>query len=153
MGNLVGGGRNLRADDVEHSARIKNSGGRIQQGFNHGLTQMDTDKKFQSVFIRVHPWLKFVLPFGVEKLEGAVVIGFWDEDLGGAAQIAVVRQRGVHEILRGGDAVFFQHHDEHLGVDDRAGVKQFHAGKINHRCTQINTDYGIARRLVARPVW
>jgi len=29
--------------------------------FNHGLTQMDTDKEIQSVFIRVHPWLKKII--------------------------------------------------------------------------------------------
>jgi hypothetical protein len=26
--------------------------------------------------------------------------------------------------------MFLQHHHEHLGVDDRAGVKQFHAGNL-----------------------
>ena len=61
---------------------------------------------------------------------GAVVIGFRHEDLGGAAQIAVVRRGGVHERLCGSDAMFLQHHHEHLGVDDRAGVKQFHAGNL-----------------------
>ena len=79
------------------------------------------------------------MPLGVEELVGAVVIGFWDEDLGGAVQVAVIRQGGVHEILRGGDAVFFQHHDEHLGVDDWAGVKQFHADSVT-RISQIFTD-------------
>ena len=73
---------------------------------------------------------KLVLALGVEKLEGAVVIGFWHEDLGGTAQIAVVRRGGVHERLRGGDAMFLQHHHKHLGVHDRAGVKQFHAGNL-----------------------
>jgi hypothetical protein len=32
--------------------------------------------------------------------------------------------------LRGGDAVLLQHGHKHLGVDDRAGVKQFHAGNL-----------------------
>jgi hypothetical protein len=44
--------------------------------------------------------------------------------------IAVVRRGGVHERLRGGDAMFLQHHHERLGVDDRAGVKQFHAKNL-----------------------
>jgi hypothetical protein len=26
--------------------------------------------------------------------------------------------------------VFFQHHHEHLGVDDRAGVEKFHEDKL-----------------------
>ena len=88
--------------------------------------------------------LKLIFALGVEELVGAVVIGFRNEDLGGAAQIAVVRQRGVHEILRGGDAVFFQHHDEHLGVDDRAGVKQFHAGNLATACrAEASSEGGI----------
>jgi hypothetical protein len=37
----------------------------------------------------------------VEDLVGAVAIGFRHEDLGGAAQIAIVRRGGVHERLRG----------------------------------------------------
>jgi len=73
---------------------------------------------------------KLVLALGVEELVGAVVIGFRHGDLGGAAQIAVVRRCGIHERLRGGDVMFLQHHHEHLGVDDRAGVKQFHAGNL-----------------------
>lgn len=28
------------------------------------------------------------------------------------------------------DAMFLQHQHEHLGVDDRASVKQFHAGNL-----------------------
>jgi hypothetical protein len=44
---------------------------------------------------------KLVLAPGVEDLVGAAVIGFRHEDLGGAAQIAVVRRRGVRERLRG----------------------------------------------------
>jgi hypothetical protein len=40
VGELVGGGRNLRADDVEHSARIQNSRAKIQKGFGHRFTQM-----------------------------------------------------------------------------------------------------------------
>ena len=73
---------------------------------------------------------KLVLAFGVEELVGAVVISFGHEDPGGAAQIAVIRRGGVRERLRGGDAMLFQHHHEHLGVHDRAGVKQFHARNL-----------------------
>jgi hypothetical protein len=32
--------------------------------------------------------------------------------------------------LRGGDAVFVEHGDEHFGIDDRAGIKQFHAENL-----------------------
>ena len=73
---------------------------------------------------------KLVLALGVEELVGAGKIRLRHEDLGGAVQVAVVRRGGVHEILRGGDAVFFKHHHEHVGVDERAGVKQFHVGSL-----------------------
>ena len=73
---------------------------------------------------------KLVLALGVEELPGAVVIGHRHEDLGRAAQITVVRRGGIHEGLRGGDAMLFKHHYEHLGIDDRAGVKQFHAANL-----------------------
>jgi len=35
VGNLVGGGGNLRADDVEHRGRLNNLSAGIQQGFGH----------------------------------------------------------------------------------------------------------------------
>jgi hypothetical protein len=73
---------------------------------------------------------KLVLALGVEELPGAGKIGFRHEDLRGTAQIAVIRRGGIHERLRGGDAMFLQHHHQHLRVDDRAGVKQFHAGNL-----------------------
>ena len=73
---------------------------------------------------------KLIFALGIEELVGTRVIGFWDEDLAGAVQVAVVRRGGVHEILRGGDAVFFEHHHEHVGVDEGAGVKQFHLGSL-----------------------
>ena len=96
--------------------------------------------------ICVYLWLKFVLTLGIEKLVGTVIIRFRHENPGGPVQIAIVQRGGIHKTLRGGDAVLFQHHDEYLGVDDRAGVEQFHAPKLNHGWTQINTDYEIARR-------
>ena len=71
---------------------------------------------------------------------------------GEPVQIAIVRGAGIHKILRGRDAVLFQHHDEHLGVVDRAGVEQFHAPQLNHRWAQINTDSGIARADPAKKV-
>ena len=78
-----------------------------------------------------HPSLsQFILALGVEKLVGAVVIRGRHEDAGGPVQVAIVRRGGVHEFLRGGDAVFFQHHHEHFGVHDRTGVKQFHAENL-----------------------
>ena len=81
-------------------------------------------------FICAHLWLKLIFAFGVKQFVGAVIIGFRHEDLGATAQIAVVGRGGVNERLRGGDAVLVEHGDEHLGVDDRAGVKQFHAGNL-----------------------
>jgi len=98
-------------------------------------------------------WLggsKLVLALGVEKLVGAVVIGFRHEDPGGAAQIAVVRRGGIHERLRGGDAMFLQHHHEHLGIDDRAGVKQFHPDKLIVKAREHQLQRSLAS---ARPAW
>jgi len=73
---------------------------------------------------------QFIFALGVEQLVGAVVIRGRHEDAGGPVQIAIVRRGGIHEFLRGGYAVFFQHHHEHLGVHDRTGVKQFHAENL-----------------------
>ena len=73
---------------------------------------------------------QLVLAPGIEKPAGAVVIRLRHKDPGGAAQIAVIRRGGFHKILHGGDAVLFEHHHEHFGIDDRAGVKQFHANSL-----------------------
>lgn len=73
---------------------------------------------------------KLIFALGVEKLVGAVIVGFRHKNAGGTVQIAVIRRGGLHEFLRGGDAVSFQHRHKHLGVDDRAGVKEFHAGNL-----------------------
>ena len=72
---------------------------------------------------------KFIGALGVKKLIGAVVIGGWHKNLRGSVQVAVVRRGDVHEILRGGEAVFFQHQHEQLGVDEGPGVKEFHSGR------------------------
>lgn len=71
------------------------------------------------------PFSKLVRALGIEKLVGPVVIRRRDENPGQPVQITVVRRSGVHERLGGGDAVLLQHHDQELGVNDRAGVKQF----------------------------
>ena len=76
----------------------------------------------------VVPESKFIFALGVKMLIGAVIIGCWHEDARGAVQVAVVWLGGVHEILRGGDAMFFQHQHEQLGVDEWSGVKKFHSG-------------------------
>jgi len=57
---------------------------------------------------------------------GAVVIGFGNEDAGEAVEIAVVGEGGVREFLDSGDAVLFEHHDEHFRVHDGAGVEELH---------------------------
>ncbi len=54
---------------------------------------------------------------------GAGIIGLGHEDFAGTAQIAVVRRGGVNEGLRGDDAVLLEHHHEHVGIHERAGVK------------------------------
>ena len=69
--------------------------------------------------------LQLIFPLGVEKLVGAVVIGFGNENFCGTVQVAVLGKARVHKFLRGDDAVFFEHHDEHLCIDDGAGVEKF----------------------------
>jgi hypothetical protein len=88
-------------------------------------------------------FLQLILALGVKKLERAVIIGFRDENLRGTAKIAVIRGGWIDKSLRGGDVVLLKHHDEHLGVDNRAGVEQFHFGELitdEHRWTRIKTD-------------
>ena len=61
---------------------------------------------------------------------GTIIIGFGNEHFREAIQVAVVGQRGVNEFLRGYDAMLLEHHEEHLGVDDRPGVEKLHAEKL-----------------------
>ena len=82
---------------------------------------------------------QFILAFGVEELMGAVVVGFGHENFRQSIQVAILGQAGVHEFLRGNDAVFLEHHYEHLGVHDRAGVEKLHT-LVNHEWTRMNTD-------------
>ena len=70
--------------------------------------------------------LQLGLALGKEELISAVVIGFRHEDFGRAVQVAVIGRAGVHEFLRGSDAVFLEHDDKHLRVHDRAGVEKLH---------------------------
>ena len=74
--------------------------------------------------------LQFILALGVKQLMGAGIIRLRHEHFGEPVQIAVVGQGGVHKLLRGDDAVLFEHRHEHLGVDDRAGVEKFHAENL-----------------------
>ena len=53
----------------------------------------------------------------------ARIISFGHEDFTRAAQIVVVGRGRVNEGLRGSDAVLLQHHHEHVGIHERAGVK------------------------------
>jgi len=82
---------------------------------------------------------EFILALGVKQLECAVVVRLRYEDLGGPAQVAVIGRRGVGERLRGGDAMLVEHHHEHLGIDDRAGVEKLHAESLT-RITRIFTN-------------
>jgi hypothetical protein len=70
--------------------------------------------------------LQFVLAFGIKQLVRSVVVRFRHEDFGRTIQVTVVRRGRINKLLRRRDAVFFQHYDEHFGVDYRTGIKQFH---------------------------
>jgi len=74
--------------------------------------------------------LQFVFPFGVKELVGTAVIGFRHKNPGRTTQIAVIRHGGIHELLPGRDTMLFKHRHKHLGIDDRTGIKQFHAGNL-----------------------
>jgi hypothetical protein len=71
--------------------------------------------------------LKFVLAFGEKQLVRAVEIRFGHEHVREAVQVAVFRRGGIDKFLRGGDVVFFQHHDEQLRFNDQTGEEKFHA--------------------------
>jgi len=55
-----------------------------------------------------------------------LIIRFGYEHLGRSVQVSVVRLGWINKFLRRDDAVFLEHHDEHLGIDNRAGVEKFH---------------------------
>ena len=60
----------------------------------------------------------------------AVVISLRHKNFGQTIQITVLGLVWIDILLRGRDAVFFQHDDQHLGVDDRAGVEKLHVKNL-----------------------
>src|SRR5688572_19787900 len=68
---------------------------------------------------------QFVLALGIKEFVGTVVIGLGHENFGEAIQVPVVREVRLRECLGRGDSMFFQHGHEHLGVDERTGIKEF----------------------------
>jgi len=85
---------------------------------------------------------------------GAVIIHFRHEDFRQAVEIPVVWQHGINKLLHGGNAVLFQHDQEHLRVDDRAGVEKFHAKILATDETQMKLRFqAMAMRLLATPVF
>jgi hypothetical protein len=85
----------------------------------------------------------------------ALVIRFWHEDMGEAAQVAVVGQGGIGEFLRGGDAVLFEHHHEQFRFDDLAGEEMFHGAEFSHRWAQMKhrlQNYQTVARSLQNPV-
>lgn len=73
---------------------------------------------------------KFVLPLGIKQPLRAFIIRLRHEDVRRATQVPILGRGGINKFLRGADAVFFQHHHEHLRVDHRAGVKKFHPSNL-----------------------
>ena len=61
---------------------------------------------------------------------GAIIFHRRDEDLGGAAEVAVIGGGGIGKDLGGGDAMFLQHDHQHFSVDHRSGVEQFHEERV-----------------------
>jgi len=49
----------------------------------------------------------------------AVVVVLRNQNIGEAIEVAIVGKGGILKLLFGLDAVFFQHHHEHLRVHDR----------------------------------
>ena len=69
-----------------------------------------------------------------------VVISFWYENFREAVQIAIIGLPRINKFLGSSDAMFFQHCDQHLGIYDRTGIKQFHRPTkawMAGRCTRI----------------
>ena len=97
-----------------------------------------------------HARLQLVLAFGVEEAVGAVVVGLGHKDARGTIQVAVVGLRGVFKFLGRGDAVLFEHRDEHLGVHQRAGVKQLHARSVARRRAN---DEGLTAGVKGKKSW
>ena len=69
---------------------------------------------------------EFIFSLGVKQLMRSFVISVGHKHFGRAIQITIVPRGRINEFLRRGDAMFFQHHDEHLGVDHRTSIKKFH---------------------------
>ena len=72
--------------------------------------------------------LKLILTLRVKQLMRPLIIRLAHEHLRRSVQVTVVRLGWIHEFLRGDNAVLLEHHDEHLGVNDRAGVEELHDG-------------------------
>jgi len=70
--------------------------------------------------------LKLILTFGVKQLVCPLVICLGHEHFRLTTQVVVFRRGRINKLLRRRNAVLFQHHDEHLGVDDRPSIKKFH---------------------------
>ena len=86
--------------------------------------------KIPSSILQPQSSSQLVFALGEKQLPGAVEIRFGHQDIRQAIQVAVVRQGGIHKFLRGGDAVFFQHHHQQFRFDDLTGVKNFHSGWV-----------------------
>ena len=65
--------------------------------------------------------------------------------------IAVVGQARVNKLLGRVDAMFFQHHHEHLGIHDRAGVEQFHRRRLSQKSASISRNFSEQRSPSTRP--
>src|SRR3974390_824092 len=70
--------------------------------------------------------LQFVLALAVEKTMRQVIVLFGDQYLCGPVQIAVIGFVWFNKLLLCGNAVLLKHYHQHLGVDDRPGVEEFH---------------------------
>lgn len=82
--------------------------------------------------------LKLILPLPIKQLERAIIICLRDKHLGRPIQIPIIRLTGIHKLLRRDDAVLLEHHHQHLRIDNRPGIKQFHARSLttNQDCGQ-----------------
>jgi hypothetical protein len=78
----------------------------------------------------------------------AVVVGFGNEHFGKAIQVAIVGGGRVHEFLGANDAVLFEHDEEHLGVDDRAGVEKLHGKNLTTNRHEFRSGASAERRIL-----
>ena len=89
---------------------------------------------------RVFRISKLILALRVKQPMRAIVIRLRHQNLYQAVQVAFIRQAGIDKRLRGGNAVLFEHHHEHLDIHQRACIEKFHVRSMAEWQWQAKTQ-------------